>query len=70
MFTVAFAIGQSLVTGVITSIITTHIVMKTIDACRAARDIRGMLWWERNLQEMEWGKSLPKIGEPKGGKTL
>lgn len=69
MFTVAFAIGQSLVTAVITSALTTHIVLKTIDGCRAARDIRGMLWWEKNLQEMEWGKSPLNFEEPKGGKV-
>jgi len=43
-----FGLGQCLVTAAVT----TQTVLIITDACKAARDIRNILWWDRQLQEI------------------
>jgi len=45
----AYGLGQCLVTAAVA----TYTVLQITGACQAARDIRNMLWWDRQLREIE-----------------
>jgi hypothetical protein len=43
-----FGLGQCLVTAAVA----TQTVLVITNACKAARDIRALLWWDHQLQEI------------------
>jgi hypothetical protein len=43
-----FGLGQCLVTAAVA----TYAVLQITGACKAARDIRNMLWWDEQLQDI------------------
>jgi len=49
-----YSLGQCLVTASVA----TYMVLKITNACSVARDIRNMLWWDRQLRTIEEPKKM------------